>query len=414
MPNQSRVRSWLLSLYLGGAPVYWLPGVNPDFLRSVKIGIFVLAVGSVFLHGRTVRGVVPRGLLGPLGFIALVLCSLPGLVQAVDLTSMVESVMDIGFGAVFLWCFFNTQWRGDIDPGLVLGRSLVVISIFAALTVANFLTGLPHWQSPYGYGLVEAGFGNKRTGWSNGLALYLPSVLFLLGDKPVGNSTIRQLFCLTIVICVISSQFLAGGRAGILMSLLTISVLMYLRPRFGLLTISVSLLIMLVAMPENWHVHLRLDGFAGGIQSLHDLDLISAQRIGGYMMAIELLKDRLWSGYGIGQVIYETSYGQLTEIHNLWLKWMVYCGVVVPMLFLAMVVRVLCIACRNLRHAARRKDLSDAVGPFLILFLGALLSLVEPNVLVGAFQNSALWWAAAGTVMSQAFNRTWQHDSPSN
>ena len=399
------LRSWLLSTYLGIAPVYWLPGVSPELLRTVKVGLFVIAVGSVFLHGFAVRGVVPKGLLGPLGFLALLLFSVPGLIQAVDVSSRVGLVMDVGFGAIFLWCFFNITQRRDIDPNQVLGRSLAIISFFAALTVSSALTGLPDWQSPYGHGLTEAGFGNKRTGWSNGLALYLPAVLFLVGKKPLHRSTFRQFCCLAILACLVGSQFLAGGRAGILLSCLTILVLMCLRPSFGILTISALLLAAAVALPENWYTHLRLDRLAGGVQSLHDLDHISAQRIGGYVMALELLEERLWIGYGIGQVIYETSYGKQTEIHNLWLKWTVYCGILAPLIFLAMVIRMLRIAVRNLKRAIRMGDTVAVAAPSCILFLGILLTLVEPNVLVGAFQTSAVWWAAAGIVMSASFKR---------
>ena len=403
-----------MSLYLGVAPVYWLPGMSPDLLRSMKIGLFILAVGFVFLHGQTVRGVVPRGLWGPVGFIALIFFSVPGLVQAVDLSSRVEFVMDVGFGAVFLWCFFNAQWRGDIDAGVVLGRSLAVISIFIACTIVNSLTGLPSWQSPYGHTLTEGGFGSMRTGWSNGLALFLPSVLFLLGDRPLRKSVIRHLSCLVILICLVASQFLAGGRAGMLLSILTIVVLTCLRPQFAILTFSALLLAAVLALPENWYMHMRLDRLEVGVKSLEDLDHFSAQRIGGYLMAVDLLKERPWIGYGIGQVIYETSNARHTEIHNLWLKWMVYCGVLAPLFFLIMVIRLLGIAFQQLRLAARWGDARSVAALVLTLLLGILLTMAEPNPLVGTFQTSAVWWAVAGTVLGLCVRRVEQMGSVSN
>ena len=394
-----------MSLYLGVAPVYWLPGVSPDLLRSLKIGLFALAVGSVFVHGQTLRGVVPRGLLGPAGFLVLILLSVPGLVQAINLTSMVELVMDVVFGAVFFWCFFNTKWRGDIDPEAVLGRSLVIVSVFSAFTVANSLTGLPDWQSPYGLAIAEAGFGNKRTGWSNGLALYLPGILFLLGHRPLHKSAVRHICCLMITSVIVASQFLAAGRAGMLLSILTMLVLARMRPMFAILTFSALLVAAAAALPENWYTHLRLERLEVGFQTLEDLDHFSAQRIGGYLMALDALKERPWTGYGIGQVIYETSYAQLTEIHNLWLKWAVSCGVVAPLLFLAMVTRILLSVAQNLRRAAHMGDAVNTAAPGLIVILGAILSLAEPNVLLGSFQISAVWWAAAGTVMTMSLKR---------
>ena len=122
-------------------------------------------------------------------------------------------------------------------------------------------------------------------------------------------------------------------------------------------------------------------------------------------MALDALKERPWTGYGIGQVIYETSYAQLTEIHNLWLKWAVSCGVVAPLLFLAMVTRILLSVAQNLRRAAHMGDAVNTAAPGLIVILGAILSLAEPNVLLGSFQISAVWWAAAGTVMTMSLKR---------
>ena len=181
--------------------------------------------------------------------------------------------MDIAFGALFLWCFFNLRWQ-DVDLLLIFRRSVVIISLFAALTVVNKLTGLPDWHAPadlagFYQPLIRTGFGVGSTGWSNGLALYLPVALFLFMKGSGRGSLFRRVIGLVMVGCLFGSQFASGGRAGLLASLLTILAFIYFSlPRWlkvstilGLLlatAVSSLLVTTTIELPETWNTHLKL------------------------------------------------------------------------------------------------------------------------------------------------------------
>ena len=77
-----RAKSWLLALYLGTAPVQWLPGVDYEWVARGKVLLFIVAVGLVFATTPPTRLRVPGGLGGPLGFLALAALAVPGLAQS--------------------------------------------------------------------------------------------------------------------------------------------------------------------------------------------------------------------------------------------------------------------------------------------------------------------------------------------
>jgi hypothetical protein len=83
-------------------------------------------------------------------------------------------------------------------------------------------------------------------------------------------------------------------------------------------------------------------------------------------------------------------------------------GVLLPIVFFAIICVVLQKAlrlARNLRgDALGRDDRLFMLSLILIVLSGVVLSFFEPNVLIGAFQNSAIWWAAAGTILGYRAN----------
>ena len=124
------------------------------------------------------------------------------------------------------------------------------------------------------------------------------------------------------------------------------------------------------------------------------------QRVSGYATGIERILERPLQGHGLRRVWVEGTLGLTVEIHNLWIKWAVYTGILPPLLFLAIVIAVL----RANWQAIRRGGASGgeqrlAVVTGIVLVLGIIASLFEANALLGAFHYTALWWAAAGTAL---------------
>ena len=404
MPRKFTAESWLFSLYLGVAPVFWLPGVSPSVVGLLKATLVVVAVGVLFSRMATTGLVLlPRGLMGPVGFVMLLLLSLPGLVQAREPFVVIKFVVDIGICVVFLWCFYNLARQGGTTR-MLLVRSLTIITLFAAITVVSLLTGLPDWHIPSemnsSASFTEVGFNGRQTGWSLSLALYLPSTLLLLTAK-TSQKFVRPLVFILMVGIILVSQIASGGRAGMLVSLFTIvaCILVISRWMVGVLAVGVLGAVTWVHL-EFWIIHLRLEHLLSLELSLTNLNAFSTDRIKTDIMAVELIGKRMFSGYGMGQILLSTTPGDVIEVHNLWFRWAVESGIFLPLFFFAM----LCSALYKLwwLTLSTPKSRDDRIVAFvlgLILLGGIVLSLFEPRVLIGAFQNTAVWWAAMGILL---------------
>jgi hypothetical protein len=415
--------SLLLALYIGLSPVYWLPGIDVADLRTAKIALLVLAalvIGKAALQcGRPVG--LPSGFFGPIGLIVLVLLSAPGFLQAAPgyAASTAEDYLTC-FTA--LWTAYLAQVAGvDIQKTFAISGAILVI--FAAMTVSSTLLGWPAWHAPRdfrGWPISEVGFGARRTGWSNGIALFVPTMFMALSTA--SSFTLRRYALGALgAIVIMASQLTVGGRAGLLASLLAFAALLWIRPpshggfRFALIAIVV---LAAIASAVPWHSdrtgersdlaqlnkHLRLDRLEAPGDA-NRWDRFSAGRLGSYQYAFDKALKRPFLGHGFGNAVYGGA-----EIHNLWLKLWVESGALLPIALLVGVWRSL----RPIRRRqARLTNYINATKPMaatlanesyfrklvaIIVAQGIVVSMFEPNALIGSFQATAIWWFCAGVI----------------
>ena len=398
----------MVAAYLGLAPVYWLPFVDPVFVRAGKGILLVLAL-IVWFMGRPASGLVlPRGLLGPAGFVGLAVLAVPGMYQAWELSLAVEFLVDVALSALFVWLLFSMQMKGH-DTFRVFVAGMAILSVFAVFPVASALFGVPMFQSPFDQAPFRStGFGAGRTGWANALSLYVPIALAsVLIDKR------RARKALTSLVAIVMAQVVSGGRAGLLLSLFSIALFVALcgsrRMRAVVVTLVViaTLTILLSGALRGIAVlaaadQLRL-GDARGRVTFQLLDALTSYRLRGYVAAVELIAERPLAGYGFDSVrIRVPTLDHDVEIHNVWLKFAVYCGVLFPLYLLFMVLAVMRPAIRTARESEDSKRRTVVTAYSLVLLSGVGITLVEPAALVGSFQNSALWWGVAGSVLAVA------------
>ena len=397
-----RAKSWLLTLYLGTAPVQWLPGVDYEWVARGKVFLFVVAVGMVFVAMPPTRFRLPGGLAGPLGFAALAALAVPGLAQS----SLVQSagyLMDVVSGAAVLWCFYNVARLDPAAARTVVDRSAIIVAAFGVLGFALALAGVG-WQSTCALtSFRDTAFGCSRTGWSGGLALYLPVLVVFAFRRDIG--VVRRWLYLALAGGVLAGQAGVGGRAGLVASVVVAVVFVYyfMPRRWKVLGSTVALLAAAsVTIPTTLSEQLRLDEIPEEPTSLMDWNHISSGRIGGALQAAGYIAERPFAGHGIEAVRVEFRGGRY-EIHNLWLKWAAYCGVLAPLLFLALVIVLLVQARRVVYLVDRHRSVAVAAG--LVMVAGLVLSMLEPGTPFGEFQNNALWWAAAGLIVGLAAER---------
>ena len=399
---------WLLSVYLGLAPVSQLPGVGDDLLRLVKGALLAGGLAIVLLPPLLERRLrLPGGWLGPVAFLGLFALSTPGLVQARESAMVFTFLKDLALTAAFFWCFFRLAREGE-DVRIIFTRAIGIMAALAAVALAEtLLVWLFYGAAPLDQGRVGIhGFGIKPTSWSISLAFFLPLTLLPLTT----SRNWRRLAPVVIVAAIlVASQFVSGGRTGLLGSLIAIIAvgLILSGSRWARLALLAGILIAggIVFSRDTYSRHLSIDQlFTDPLYEETDdywegvtgLEAFSTGRIQGYETALDMIAQRPFHGHGIEQVIIVTPVGEHIEIHNLWLKWATYSGVLAPLLFAVMAGVIVYNGAGLLRVRGGRR-LPAAM--FLIVTLGLLATLFEPEALLGAFQYTAIWWAAAGVLV---------------
>lgn len=443
--------TWLLSLYLGLAPVYHLPGIGNGYLRLFKVALAVAAVAVVLvpplLSGK-LR--LPAWALGVPGFLALIFLSTPGVVQAPEVSLNVMFAMDIGFAAGFMWCFFWLARQGE-NVSVIFTNALVIILPLATVALVNALVKIPNWTNPCDQlwrPEYSIGFGSSPTQWSISLILLLPPVGLLMGKATNWRleQEHRAMLGAALAGILFGSQFLTGGRTGFLISAVSIAVLAFPRQSRWLAYSGVAAGVVLggiIVFSQNQECskHIGLDRVLALVDVdrppapepivraepsprpslpppkatrvdrppapepalspfLASLDTLGTTRFEGYKISLRRIAERPFLGYGLEKVLLRGHRKPEVEIHNLWLKWSTYSGILAPLWFAIMVGLILLI---TLRLVANRDDAPEnrfvAAMLGLIVMSGLTASMLEPNALIGSFQYTAIWWAAAGALV---------------
>ena len=114
---------------------------------------------------------------------------------------------------------------------------------------------------------------------------------------------------------------------------------------------------------------------------------------------MELIANRPLLGYGFDG-LHSSALSRAEQIHNLWLRLGVQSGLLAPLVFASVVISVLLRSVRHYRETRTRrnsvKTRSVSTSLPLVLVAGLVISMFEPNTLLGTFQTSAIWWASAG------------------
>lgn len=406
-PMLLAIAGFIWAAYLALSGVYWLPFAGVGGLVLAKLLLLLIAFGIIVADAALRRqSPIPMGFLGLAGFFLILSASAPGLFAgtvaggADDLASLF-----LGFCTVVVFRLFV---RNGGNLGRVLVGGAAVVGILSAVTVLSATLGAPSWTSPYGdQPLWAAGFADQRTGWSNSVS-YSFIVLFVAGAQRLEKRTPSRFVLIAIALfAVLPSQYLAGGRAGLLGSvgtIIAVSIWLAKRRRVAL-PIAILVLAAFLAVPERIEDQLRLTRSGFDVSDFEDLDWLSSDRLSGYEIGWGLLKEEPLTGHGFGVVDLTRDYGHVSpQIHNVWLRLAVDAGPVFVLVLLGWLLALFWVpqARPHAVPAPKRVLIS------LIFLNGMWLSMLEPQVIVGTFQTSVFWWAALGSGLGYAARRVGQ------
>lgn len=386
--------SFVWATYLATAPVYWLPGIGPGLLLIFKTlavsSAVLLAVGVLLLRDR-LR--FPGGIAGPAVFVVLVLASVFGMLQA-ESDVAVKTLRDYFFGFTAFYAVYALKRQDLLKDHLLALAALFIVCLCALVCLAEF-AGAPALKAPAvfnGYPVTFAGFSSLRTGWSNGISLY---VAFLFIPFCLSQRYRLPLLILAFAgsFVILTSQFVVGGRAGMLATLLALVLISYRvlpKPVLALI-VFVAAQVVLLNM-DLFYEHLRLDRLDEQQVDLGDVDHFSAGRVGSYLFALEKFAESPLFGHGFGNVKMSGHH-----IHNMWLRILAEAGLFPPLIFGVFLAYVLA---RKKQTQVQHKALQPHQLYKVVLLQGVLISMLEPSAILGAFQNSANWWVSLGMVLA--------------
>jgi|GEM_PF-2373713 len=385
----------LLGIYLGLAPIFWLPGISIELLGDLKMALFFMCTLLVIIAALPGSKLgFPKGVLGPLGLVLNLSAIAGGLIQS-DTAYTIIAVKDYLLVFSALWIFFLIgRMRINAELIFVIASSIVA---FACLIVAiGKYAGGPDFAPPpqlKAEHLWTSGFGGLRTGWSNGVALYVAPLLLAFGRRNRPYDILLKILASAAIGCIVLSQFAVAGRAGLVAAALLIAVA-FNQPgkRIFLVILATAGIAFIAANLSEFAEHMRITRDETRTRGADDLNTISAGRLQGDLIGLQKVAENPLLGAGMGNA----SIGH-DEIHNLWIRLAAESGLFTPLMLMAVVYKILRVTLSNYKlskgNAEHRFSTNIYFGAILA---GLSITMLEPRMLIGSFQVSLMWWAFAG------------------
>lgn len=386
-----RISCFLWLVYFSIAPVYWLPGVDGREFLLFKTAMIVSAVCFSFLFIIISNTSLHTGFIGVSGFLLLFFLCIPGFLGG-DMASVKQVAANLSYSTCIFIIFssFAVYSERIIKWMAFSAIPIVGFSLYSSLAYYGLVRD---YSSPFALGglpVSVSGFTGLRTGWSNGIAMYVPILLLLFFRW----KNIIIFLCVALGVAgIFSSQLVTGGRGGMLATVVGLLLVIFLgRSKLMKFIVPVVLVVLAIELMPYFSDHLRLNRIEDGV-GLKELNHLSAGRLGSYLYALDLFMGNPVFGGGFGN-----SDVQGHSIHNVWLKFLADTGLLFVITFLYMFIKVI----KNTRKYLSENYLSVILTAVLIE--GMLSSMVEPSMILGSFQNSAIWWASFGLLSGMFLN----------
>ena len=405
-PHRGALVALLWTAYFGVAPVAWLPGVSVRVWSAAKVGLFVIAVALTWWLASVRR--TPGGLVGPMGLGLVALGSVFAMFQAVSYSLAARRLGELALAFGLLWTIY--VYERSFGGFIRIGAWAAVFHALLGIAILAGAAGVFSLSSPEVFeaqSIVDSGFGGWHTGWSGSVALFIPFALAMgLSRERPGI----RLVMIGSVGVTIAGQIVTGGRAGVLVCLLAVLAMVAFRYGWiGLVWSGFAAAALAVASYPFLREHLRFDRLTS--LDAADVDAFSSRRVSLYKDGLERIAERPLVGHGYGNVTFE--YGNpadpiTAEIHNLWLRMAAEGGVVLVVALIAVAASVLVRGYRSVRRltvVAGRAAALPAAAYLVTVLGGMLVSMFEPNLILGTMHPSMIWWASAGAMAALAGNR---------
>ena len=331
----------------------------------------------------------------PIYFLIFLFLSLPGLLQAKSSfieTSIFENsafsyvlnvFLTLLFSSIFIDVFSNSLSQKKIID-LLFKVSVSVVFIWAFMLILFYDQESPITSQPF----WSVGFNFKNNKWSITLAF-----MFAIIWPKIFHNNEKKVKVLSIIMCVLITLgvIISTGRAGLLAIFLIVLIDRKLINRYYRYFIYLLIFTSILYIIDNYDIEFWIKLILNNNDlSMISLDDLSGGRIRQILYSLIIISENLFFGIGIDNIkdlmIY--NFGNEWNVHNLILRLTVESGLFLGIYMLIILLYIFKISFNNYRISYKNHLI------FLVILVGLVVSLVEPNMIVGTFQFSVIWWLA--------------------
>ena len=421
--NLSRIllSSWVCTIALG--PIYWLPFADRTITATVKLILLFncLATALLMLSSIKIRQKLFSYMKIPNIFFALIFFIMTfGFWVSADENRFSLKANEFNFMAysfMLAYMIFSSSLilaaiRRDYFK-LLLYPSIFII-IMSTIHVATVLLNFNIEHVEVGKVFKETGFGSLRTGWSNGLALFVIVIPAYVSARKESN--IKKIFFSFFYgsFPILFSQGLSGGRTGLLASLIAVILFgLYILPKKYFISFPI-LLILVFASPFS--LPNKMTDTISNLMNPNeynekeiDRNLLSVKyRIDHFLFSLERIYESPIIGNGIGNAIHPPTN---LEIHNVFLKAGAELGLPYMILLFSFPIYLFILLKRALKTNYSKNELLRSrfrsqvvylVSSGITVLSGLFISLLEPRYIYGGLGVSWAWWVSAAFLIFNA------------
>lgn len=385
----------VIFLFLLMSNIFWMPFLGNDIIRIIQFSLSIFIV-LLWINNIIYKKTISKHLkTWPIYFLIFLFLSLPGLLQAKSSfieTSIFENsafsyvlnvFLTLLFSSIFIDVFSNSLSQKKIID-LLFKVSVSVVFIWAFMLILFYDQESPITSQPF----WSVGFNFKNNKWSITLAF-----MFAIIWPKIFHNNEKKVKVLSIIMCVLITLgvIISTGRAGLLAIFLIVLIDRKLINRYYRYFIYLLIFTSILYIIDNYDIEFWIKLILNNNDlSMISLDDLSGGRIRQILYSLIIISENLFFGIGIDNIkdlmIY--NFGNEWNVHNLILRLTVESGLFLGIYMLIILLYIFKISFNNYRISYKNHLI------FLVILVGLVVSLVEPNMIVGTFQFSVIWWLA--------------------
>lgn len=366
----------ILSIYISTSVINWVPIIPFNVVRVIKYLLFIYIFHFEYKHNQLFY---PTIFLSPIGLFLILLSMVLGSLSSFN----ISRVVDILLPFIILWIFnFDKKFYYK-----VLYRSSIIVSFLCFCSIISSFTGILNlspngpWHSTFG----EAALGGYSTGYSNSLFLYIPFIVFhhRRNNKKLYST---ETFC---ILLILTSQYLSGGRAGLLSSLLVFFLSFRLSIVYKVILI---MSIYFIYQTDSVQKQMRIISVNGDELTT---ERISSGRVSANIYYFDKFLEQPISGYGFGEKDIYFGY----EPHLVWLKNVINGGILYLLLLFVLFGSIF------IRAVIKVFDIEEKRFFFSLFTISFIITFLEPNYLIGSVQGELPFWICMSLFLKHTIPR---------